>query len=51
MYELVVIWETGERDVFGYRTEERAERAGQEMKMVFGNQISWVGVRRASCIY
>lgn len=47
MFELVVIWETGEKEVFAYKTEERAERAGREMKKVFGNQISWTGTRKA----
>ena len=47
MFELVIIWSTGEKEVYGYDTEARAEDAGQNMKMVFGNQISWYGVRRA----
>lgn len=48
MYELVIIWETGEKEVCGgYSTEEKAERAGCEMKKVFGNQITWTGTRRA----
>ena len=47
MFELVVIWETGEKEVYAYRTEERAERAQQEMKKVFGNQIAWTGTRKA----
>ena len=49
MYELVIIWETGEKEVCGgYPTEERAEHAGREMKKVFGNQIAWTGARRAT---
>lgn len=47
MFELVVIWETGEKEIYTYRTEERAERAGREMKKVFGNQIAWTGTRKA----
>ena len=47
MYELVVIWSTGEKEVYTYHTEDRAEKAAQDMKMAFGSQISWTGVRRA----
>ena len=46
MYELVVVWGTGEMDIYEYTTEEEAEKAGQNMKMVFGGQISWYGTRR-----
>lgn len=44
-YELVVIWETGEKDIYAYSTREKAEKTAMEMKKVFGNQISWAGVR------
>lgn len=44
-YELVVIWETGEKEIYAYTTRERAEKTGSEMKKVFGNQITWTGVR------
>ena len=46
MFELVVIWETGEKEVYAYSTEERAEHAGREMKKAFGNQIAWTGTRK-----
>lgn len=46
-YELVVIWETGEKEVHAYATEEEAEAAGDGYKTVFGNQISWTGTRRS----
>lgn len=45
MFELVIIWETGEKEVYAYDTQERAERTGREMRKVFGNQISWYGTR------
>ena len=45
-YELVVVWATGETDVFEYRTEEEAYSAGRGMRTALGNQISWWGVRR-----
>lgn len=49
-YELIVIWETGEKEVYAYATEEEAEAAGDGYKTVFGNQISWTGTRRKSRI-
>lgn len=48
MYELVVVWGTGEMDIYKYNTEEEAENAGRDMKMVFGGQISWYGTRRCA---
>ena len=44
-YELVVIWEDGSKNVHQYRTEEDAEKGANNMKMAFGNQITWVGTR------
>jgi hypothetical protein len=46
MFELVIIWETGEKEIYAYSTLERAERTGREMKKVFGNQINWYGTRK-----
>ena len=45
-FELVVVWSDGNRDVYGYEDRESAEKAGDGMRMVFGNQIVWYGVRR-----
>lgn len=45
-YELVIIWATGEKEIYTYNTEEQAEEIGQGMKMAFGNQVQWYGVRR-----
>ena len=45
-YELVVIWETGEKEVHAYVTEKEAREAGNGYKMAFGNQISWMGIRK-----
>ena len=47
MWELVVIWDSGEKQVFKHDTEEDAEKGGRNMKMAFGNQIQWWGTRRA----
>lgn len=46
-YELVVVWDTGEKNVYQYETEAEAEAAGHNMKMALGNQIAWYGTRRA----
>lgn len=46
MYELVIIWTDGDKDVTQYATEEDAEKAELNMKMAFGNQIEWSGIRR-----
>lgn len=45
MYELVVIWVDGSKEIHTYETKEKAEKAGNGYKMAFGNQIQWVGVR------
>jgi hypothetical protein len=49
-YKLIVIWETGEKEVHTYDTEEKAESIGDGYKMAFGNQISWIGIRKRSFI-
>lgn len=46
MYELVIVWQAGEKDFFKYNTREEAERAGENFKIAFGNQVEWYGVRR-----
>lgn len=47
MYELVILWQDGDKDIYQYPTREQAERAGAEMRIAFGNQIQWHGVRKA----
>lgn len=44
-YELVFIWDTGEKEIAVYPTEADAEQAGRNIKKAFGNQISWWGTR------
>ena len=43
-WTLVVIWETGEKQMWYYRTEEEARAAERGMKIANGNQISWTSV-------
>ena len=45
-YELIVIWETGEKETCLYDSREKAEQAANGYKMAFGNQVSWTGINR-----
>ena len=45
-YELIVIWETGEKNVYEYNSEQDAQQGEANMKMAFGNQIQWTGINR-----
>lgn len=46
VYELVVIWETGEKEVYEHMTKEEANRSLKYLQTVFGKQISWMGIRK-----
>ncbi len=46
IFELVVVWSDGSKNIYEYDSEEKAERAGRNMKMALGNQIAWFGTRR-----
>lgn len=43
-YELVIVWESGEKEISTYRTEAEAVKAKFNMEMAFGNQL-WACVR------
>ena len=45
MFELVIIWSSGEKDIFPYATRERAEEIEEGYKMAFGLQVAWSCVR------
>lgn len=45
MFELVVIWENGDKDIYEYPTEEQALKAGANMVLALGAQVAWYGVR------
>lgn len=47
MYKLIVIWDTGEKQVYAYKTEAKAEQAAINLKFAFGKQIEWTGITRA----
>ena len=44
-HELVIIWETGEKEVHEYESRELAEQAERGYSNAFGKQIEWSGVR------
>lgn len=46
-YNLVVIWLTGEKNIYPYYTEDMARDGEQSMKKVFGNQIAYTYVNQA----
>lgn len=47
MYELVIIWENGDKDVYEYESREKAEKIGRGYKeLAFGDQVAWYGVRK-----
>lgn len=45
-YELVIIWEDNEKQIYEYDTAEEAQKGADNMKMAFGNQIQFTCVRR-----
>lgn len=45
-YELVIIWDTGEKEVIEYESEELAMQAERGYRRAFGRQIEWAGIRR-----
>ena len=47
MYELIIIWADGDKNVYPYQTEEEARQGERNMRMAFGNQVSWAGVRKS----
>lgn len=48
-YELIVIWDDGQKEIVEYPTEEKAREIEDGMKMAFGNQIQWMGIREKRC--
>ena len=43
-YELIVIWETGEKNIDIFETYGAAVKAEKNMIMAFGRQIVWTGI-------
>ena len=47
MFELVIVWASGERQVYEYDTPEQAEEGARNMLTANGEQITWWCVREA----
>ena len=45
-YKSVIIWSTGEKQVYEYETYTDAVNGEDSMRMAFGNQIQWSGIIR-----
>ena len=45
-YELIIVWTSGEKETHFYHDREFAELARDNMLMVFGNQIEWIGITK-----
>lgn len=43
-YELIVIWDTGEKTTEQYNTEEEAREIEAGFYMAFGRQVQWTGI-------
>ncbi len=42
--ELIVIWQTGEKQIYPCDSYEAAKQAEANMRKAFGSQISWTGI-------
>lgn len=45
MYEVVIVWNSGETEVYAFDTEDKAEEIKQGFETAFGSQL-WACVRR-----
>lgn len=45
MFELVIIWESGEKEIHEYTNRLEAKMIEHGYRQAFGNQISWTGIR------
>lgn len=45
MYEVVIVWDSGEKEVYSFETEDKAEEIKQGFETAFGSQL-WACVRR-----
>ena len=48
MYRLVIVWFTGEKETYDYKTRTDAENAENGFLLAFGNQIQWSTVYRVN---
>lgn len=47
-YELIIIWETGERETAVYNSKEEAQNIEKGFYMAFGSQIQWTGINEVN---
>lgn len=45
MYELVVIWYNGDKNIYTYDDRDEAEQAESNIRMAFGEQVSFTCIR------
>lgn len=45
-YELVVVWYTGEKEIYEYDSETEAEQGEENMYLAFGRHQLWCCVRK-----
>ena len=45
--EVVIIWDTGEKEVHQYDHILEAKMVKHGYEVAFGNQIQWIGIREA----
>ena len=43
MFELIIIWDSGEKEVYTYSTKEEAESIENGYKIAFGSQV-WTAI-------
>lgn len=43
-YQLIIVWTSGEKETHFYNDREFADLARDNVLMVFGNQIEWIGI-------
>lgn len=48
MYELVIIWNTGEKEIYKYTNRLEALMIKHGYEVAFGNQIEWLGIREVA---
>ena len=45
MFDLIIVWDSGEKEVYTYSTREEAEKAAAGYKIAFGSQV-WTAINR-----
>lgn len=48
MWELILLWSTGEKQTLLFETRGRAELAEESIRAACGEQITWSGINRVT---